>query len=118
MGWVGGRGGATQDKSGGGGATLSISPFPRLPLSLFLLHYLRCILAAHLQTTYTSFHSRSPLRPPYPIQMMLVSDMVLAWDEEFRIHLELFAEDEELLSSEFGAAFKKLTELGCSWTKA
>ena len=50
--------------------------------------------------------------------MMLVSDMVLAWDEEFRIHLELFAEDEELLSSEFGAAFKKLTELGCSWTKA
>ena len=27
-----------------------------------------------------------------------------------------YAEDEELLKKEFGAAFKKLTELGCPWT--
>jgi hypothetical protein len=51
--------------------------------------------------------------PPAPNQMMLVSDMVLAWDPAFRAILEKYAEDEELLSKDFGAAFKKLTELGC-----
>jgi catalase (peroxidase I) len=45
--------------------------------------------------------------------MMLVSDMVLLWDDGFRTHLEDFAEDEAKLSREFGAAYKKLTELGC-----
>lgn len=49
--------------------------------------------------------------------MMLVSDMVLLWDAAFRQHLEVFAEDEELLKTEFGEAFKKLTELGCSWSQ-
>ena len=45
--------------------------------------------------------------------MMLLSDMVLAWDPTFRSVLEEYAEDEALLAREFGAAFKKLTELGC-----
>jgi len=51
--------------------------------------------------------------PPAPNQMMLLSDMVLAWDPAFRAVLEEYAEDEDLLSSDFGKAFKKLTELGC-----
>lgn len=46
-------------------------------------------------------------------QMMLVSDMVLAWDPVFRGHLEAYAADEGLLSRDFAAAFKRLTELGC-----
>lgn len=50
---------------------------------------------------------------PAPNQMMLVSDMVLAWDPAFRAVLEEYAEDEDLLAKDFGAAFKKLTELGC-----
>ena len=45
-------------------------------------------------------------------QMMLAADMVLLWDDGFRTHLGDFAEDEELLKKEFGAAYKKLTELG------
>jgi len=48
-----------------------------------------------------------------PNQMMLVSDMVLAWDPAFRQHLEVYANDEPLLKHDFGRAFKKLTELGC-----
>ena len=51
-------------------------------------------------------------RPPN--QMMLLSDMVLAWDPDFRRHLEVYAEDEAKLKSDFGAAFQKLTELGCT----
>jgi len=45
-------------------------------------------------------------------QMMLVSDMVLLWDENFKEHLVKYAEDEDLLREDFGNAFKKLTELG------
>lgn len=60
---------------------------------------------------------RKPLKGQTGHQMMLVSDMVLLWDTEFRQHLEVFAEDEELLKKEFGEAFKKLTELGCPWSK-
>lgn len=48
-------------------------------------------------------------------QMMLLSDMILKWDPTFRRYLEMYAEDEELLKSDFGAAFKKLTELGCGF---
>ena len=51
--------------------------------------------------------------PDEPNQMMLLSDMVLAWDPSFRTYLEVYAEDEERLKRDFGAAFKKLTELGC-----
>lgn len=50
-----------------------------------------------------------------PNQMMLLSDMVLAWDPSFRSHLEVYAEDEGRLRADFGAAFKKLTELGCGF---
>eukprot|EP00956_Cyclotella_meneghiniana_P021919 scaffold40636_cov64-Cyclotella_meneghiniana.AAC.4 len=53
------------------------------------------------------------LHPDEPNQMMLLSDMVLAWDPSFRTYLEVYAEDEERLKRDFGAAFKKLTELGC-----
>ena len=49
-------------------------------------------------------------------QMMLVSDMVLAWDPAFRSHLEMYAKDEGLLKQDFGKAFKKLTELGCGFS--
>ena len=43
---------------------------------------------------------------------------MLAWDPEFRKVLEEYAEDEEKLGADFGAAFKKLTELGCPFAKA
>lgn len=48
-----------------------------------------------------------------PNQMMLPTDMILAWDPSFRAHLEVYAENEAKLKEDFGAAFKKLTELGC-----
>jgi len=48
-------------------------------------------------------------------QMMLPTDMILAWDPAFRTHLELYADDEERLKHDFGRAFKKLTELGCGF---
>ena len=50
-----------------------------------------------------------------PNQMMLLSDMILAWDPAFRTHLEMYAEDENRLKVDFGVAFKKLTELGCGF---
>mmetsp|Transcript_88525 Transcript_88525/g.222885 ORF Transcript_88525/g.222885 Transcript_88525/m.222885 type:complete len:601 (+) Transcript_88525:74-1876(+) len=50
-------------------------------------------------------------------QMMLVSDMVLLWDKDFREHLQVYAEDEEQLKKDFGIAFQRLTELGCPWSK-
>ena len=46
-------------------------------------------------------------------QMMLLSDMVLAWDPSFRVYLEQYAADEAMLARDFANAFKKLTELGC-----
>lgn len=48
-------------------------------------------------------------------QMMLLSDMILKWDPSFRGYLEMYAKDEELLKTDFGVAFKKLTELGCGF---
>jgi len=45
-------------------------------------------------------------------QMMLVSDMCMLWDPEFRKHLKVYSEDSEVLKRDFGIAFKKLTELG------
>ena len=50
-----------------------------------------------------------------PNQMMLLSDMVLAWDPAFRQYLEMYAGDEALLKNDFGVTFKKLTELGCGF---
>ena len=50
-----------------------------------------------------------------PNQMMLLSDMILAWDPAFKVHLEAYANDEQRLRDDFGKAFKKLTELGCGF---
>ena len=41
--------------------------------------------------------------------------MVLAWDPEYRKVIEEYAESEDALTRDFGAAFKKLTELGCNF---
>ena len=45
--------------------------------------------------------------------MMLFTDMALTWDPEFRKWVELYARDFKALRADFGAAFEKLTELGC-----
>ena len=58
-------------------------------------------------------HGKVDDKPPN--QMMLLSDMILAWDPDFRQYLEVYAEDEEKLEWDFGVAFKKLTELGCGF---
>jgi len=50
-----------------------------------------------------------------PNQMMLPTDMILAWDPSFRVYLEAYAADENKLKDDFGRAFKKLTELGCGF---
>jgi len=50
--------------------------------------------------------------PEVQTQMMLVSDMILVWDEAFKQHLEVYAEDEDALRKDFGDAFKRLTENG------
>lgn len=59
---------------------------------------------------------RRPIKGQSGHQMMLVSDMVLLWDEVFRPHLEVYAEDEAKLKEDFGVAFKRLVELGCPWS--
>jgi len=59
---------------------------------------------------------RKPIKGQTGHQMMLVSDMVLLWDPAFRVIIDLYAEDEDLLKREFGDAFQKLTELGCPWS--
>lgn len=49
-------------------------------------------------------------------QMMLVTDMVLLWDESFKKHLQEYADDEDKLKQDFGEAYRRLTELGCPWS--
>lgn len=59
-----------------------------------------------------------PVDEEEPNQMMLVADMVLLWDQEFKKTLEIYAEDNTghddntILRDDFAAAYKKLTELG------
>jgi len=65
---------------------------------------------------------RPPQKDQYGHQMMLVTDMVLKWDETFRQHLDYYntgnsTDDTDRLRTDFGKAFKKLTENGCSWTR-
>lgn len=55
---------------------------------------------------------RAPIKGQTGYQMMLPSDMVLLWDPSLRKHLEFYAEDGDALSADFGAAYKKMTELG------
>ena len=63
------------------------------------------------------FVNKSPYKvdEDEPNQMMLPTDMILAWDPNFRVYLEQYAADENLLKTDFGNAFKKLTELGCGF---
>jgi macrodomain Ter protein organizer (MatP/YcbG family) len=51
-------------------------------------------------------HAKSDAVP----QMMLVSDMVLLWDAEFKTHLQVYADSLPALREDFGHAYKKLTE--------
>lgn len=60
---------------------------------------------------------RKPIKGQDGYQMMLISDMVLLWDPKFCEVLKEYADDVDLLSKDFGAAFKRLTELGCPWSK-
>jgi hypothetical protein len=60
---------------------------------------------------------RRPIKGQTGHQMMLVSDMVLLWDEAFRKHLEVYASNEAKLKTDFGVAFRRLTELGCPWSR-
>jgi len=46
-------------------------------------------------------------------QMMLPSDMIFLWDENYRVFTTKYAEDEGALKTDFGLAWKKLIELGC-----
>ena len=47
--------------------------------------------------------------------MMLWTDMALTWDAEAKATVDEYARDVKKLKREFGAAFKKLTELGCAF---
>jgi hypothetical protein len=60
---------------------------------------------------------RKPIKGQDGNQMMLISDMVMLWDPDFRTAIEDYAEDIEILKKDFGLAFKRLTELGCPWSK-
>lgn len=56
-----------------------------------------------------------PMPNPAPVQMMLISDMALLWVNEWRYWVEFYADEaqgEARLLADFGAAFKRLTELG------
>lgn len=74
------------------------------------------LAAEHILKGYNG-RPRRPIKSQSGHQMMLVSDMVLLWDEGFRKHLQAYADDEDLLKKDFGDAFKRLTELGCPWSK-
>lgn len=68
---------------------------------------------------YNDKERRRPIKDRFGHQMMLVSDMVLRWDDKFSATMKLYASDdggEELLKKEFGEAYKRLTELGCPWS--
>ena len=45
--------------------------------------------------------------------MMLPSDMVLVWDEEFKRHLTFYDRDRRSFKRDCAVTFKKLIELGC-----
>mmetsp|Transcript_166579 Transcript_166579/g.529339 ORF Transcript_166579/g.529339 Transcript_166579/m.529339 type:complete len:520 (+) Transcript_166579:84-1643(+) len=49
-------------------------------------------------------------------QMMLITDMVMLWDPAFSKVLQEYADDEQVLRTDFADAFKRLTELGCPWS--
>lgn len=45
--------------------------------------------------------------------MLLISDMVLLWDLDFKQHLQWYDQHRQEFISDAGDVWKKLTELGC-----
>jgi len=82
-----------------------------------LLYAPRRGLLAELVVPGYNDQPRCPLRGQSGNQTMLISDMVMLWDPAFRAILEEYAADQNLLSIDFCGAFKRLTELGCPWSK-
>lgn len=76
----------------------------------------RGAVAEQIRENYNE-QPRRPIAAQSGHQMMLVSDMVLLWDEGFRKHLQVYADDEDKLKEDFGEAFRRLTELGCPWSE-
>jgi len=66
---------------------------------------------------YNDKEPRVPIKDQFGHQMMLPSDMVLKWDASYRKYMDIYHDDLDQLKSDFAVAFKKLTELGCPWTK-
>jgi len=66
---------------------------------------------------YNDKEPRVPIKDQFGHQMMLPSDMVLKWDANYRKYMDIYHDDLDQLKSDFAVAFKKLTELGCPWTK-
>jgi cytochrome c peroxidase len=62
---------------------------------------------AFLSPSTTSTSTASP-------QMMLPSDMTLLWDESFKSHLQVYAQDENKLKQDFSKCWERLTSLGCN----
>ncbi len=51
--------------------------------------------------------------PENPMFMMLAVDLALAWDPEFKRHLDYYARNRLEFRSDAARVWKKLTELGC-----
>lgn len=79
------------------------------------------LIAEKIVHNWNDDASRKPQKDQFGHQMMLVSDMVLRWDKSFRDLMEPYNTDDDsgvgVLREDFGKAFKKLTELGCPWTR-
>jgi cytochrome c peroxidase len=74
------------------------------------------VLLERIRAEYNDQGSRVPLKDTYGHQMMLVSDMVFKWDPGFRKYMDIYNDDEDLLRNDFSKQFKRLTELGTSWS--
>jgi cytochrome c peroxidase len=46
------------------------------------------------------------------LYMMLPTDLALIRDAEYRVYVDLYADDNDLWMNDFGKAFTKLLELG------
>lgn len=77
----------------------------------------RGLLAEKIVQGYNDKQERQAIKGQTGHQMMLITDMVMLWDEKFRAVLQEYADDDEVLKRDFGTSFKRLTELGCPWSK-
>lgn len=75
------------------------------------------VLLERIEAEYNDQGPRVPLKDKYGHQMMLVSDMVFKWDPVYRKTMDIYNDDEEQLKKDFATQFKRLTELGCSWSE-